>query len=209
MSDSLRLHESHHTRPRCPSQTPGVYSTSCPLSWWCHPAISSSSPSPPAPNPFQHQGLFQWVISSHEVAKVLEFQLQHQSFQWTPRTDSFRMDWLDLLESPLDHKEIQPVHPKGISPGCSLKGLMLKLKLQYFGHLMQSWRIWKDPDAGKDWRQSEGDGRGWDGWMASLTQWRWVWADSGSWWWTGRPAVLWSMGSQRVGHNWATELNWC
>ena len=56
------------------------------------------SPSPPAPNPSQHQGLFQWVNFSHEVAKVLEFQPQHQSFQWTPRTGLFRMDWLDLLD---------------------------------------------------------------------------------------------------------------
>ena len=59
-----------------------------------HPLLH---PSPPAPNPSQHQGLFQWVNYSHEVAKVLDFQLQHQSFQWTPRTDSFRMYWLDLL----------------------------------------------------------------------------------------------------------------
>ena len=56
-----------------------------------------SSPSPPAPNPSQHQGLFQWINSSHEVAKVLEFQLQHQSFQWHPGLISFRMDWLDFL----------------------------------------------------------------------------------------------------------------
>ena len=54
----------------------------------------------------------------------------------------------------------------------------------------------------------EGDDRGWDGWMASLTRWTWVWVNSGSWWWTGRPGVLWFMGSQRVGHDWATELNW-
>ena len=54
----------------------------------------------------------------------------------------------------------------------------------------------------------EGDDRGWDGWMASLTQWTWVWVNSGTWWRTGRPGVLWFMGSQRVGHNWATELNW-
>ena len=54
----------------------------------------------------------------------------------------------------------------------------------------------------------EGDDRGWDGWMASLTQWTWVWADSGSWWWTGRPGVLQSLGSQRVGNDWANELNW-
>ena len=54
----------------------------------------------------------------------------------------------------------------------------------------------------------EGDDRGWDGWMASLTQWTWIWASSGSWWWTRRPSMLQSMGSQRVGHDWATELNW-
>ena len=54
-------------------------------------------------------------------------------------------------------------------------------------------------------RVREGDDRGWDGWMASLTQWTWVWVDSGSWWWTGRPGMLLFMGSQRVGHNWATE----
>ena len=51
-------------------------------------------------------------------------------------------------------------------------------------------------------------GRGWDGWMASSTRWSWVWVDSGSWWWTERPGVLQFMGSQRVGHDWATELNW-
>ena len=54
----------------------------------------------------------------------------------------------------------------------------------------------------------EGDDRGWDGWMASLTRWTWVWVNSGRWWWTGRPGVLWFMGSQRAGHDWVTELNW-
>ena len=88
ISDSLWPHELQHTRPPCPSPTPGVYPNSCPSSQWCHPAISSSVvPSPPAPNPSQHQGLFQRVNSLHEIATVLEFQLQHQSFQWTPRTD--------------------------------------------------------------------------------------------------------------------------
>ena len=72
----------------------------------------------------------------------------------------------------------------------------------------KDWLIWKDPDAGKDWRQEEKgtDDKGWDGWMASLTQWTWVWVNSRSWWWTGRPGVQQSMGLQRVGHNWATEL---
>ena len=98
---------------------------------------------------------------------------------------------------------------KEISPGCSLEGLMLKLKLQYFGHLMRRvdslekpW-CWEGRGAG-----GQGDDRGWDGWMASVTQWTWVWVNSGSWWWTGRPGVLRFMESQRVGHDWATELNW-
>ena len=88
MSNSLRPHELQHTRPPCPSPTPGVHSNSHPLSQWCHPAISSSVvPFSSAPSPSQHQSLFQWVNSSHEVAKVLEFQLSHQSFQRTPRAD--------------------------------------------------------------------------------------------------------------------------
>ena len=85
---TLQPHEPQHTRPPCPSPTPGVYSNSCSSSRWCHSAISSSVvPFSSCLQPSQHQGLFQWVNSSHEVAKVLEFQLQHQSFQWTPRTD--------------------------------------------------------------------------------------------------------------------------
>ena len=69
-------------------------------------------------------------------------------------------------------------------------------------HWKRPW-CWERLKAG-----GEGDDRGWDGWMASPTQWTWVWVASGSWWWTGKPGVLWSMGSQRVGHNWVTELNW-
>ena len=100
---------------------------------------------------------------------------------------------------------------KEISPGCSLEGMMLKLKLQYFGHVMR--RVdslektlmlggcWEGLGAG-----GEGDDRGRDGWMASLTRWTWVWVNSGSWWLTGRPGVLRFMGSHGVGHNWATEL---
>ena len=77
MSDYLQPHELQHARPPCPSPTPGVYSNSCPSSRWCHPAISSSVfPFSFCPHPSQHQDLFQWVNSSHEVAKVLEFQLQ-------------------------------------------------------------------------------------------------------------------------------------
>ena len=110
------------------------------------------------------------------------------------------------LESPLDCKEIQPVPIlKELSPGYTLEGLMLKLKLQYFGHLM--WRThWKRPWCSERLRAGgEGDNWGWDGWMASLTQQIWVWVNSGSWWWTRKPGMLQSMGSQRVGHDWATE----
>ena len=90
VSDSLWPYGLQHVRPPCPSPTPGVYSNSCPLSQWCHPTVSSSViPSPPALNLSQHQDLFQWVSSSHQVVKVLEFQLQHQSFQWIFRTDFF------------------------------------------------------------------------------------------------------------------------
>ena len=69
-------------------------------------------------------------------------------------------------------------------------------------HLKRPW-CWERLRAG-----GEGDDRGWDGWMASLTQWTWVWVNSRSWWWVGRPGVLLFMGLQRVGHDWATELNW-
>ena len=92
VSNSLRPYEPQHARPPCPSPT-HVH--------WVSDAIQTShpllSPSPPALNLSQHQALFQWVSSSHQVAKGLEFQLQHQSFQWTPRTYLFRMNWLDLL----------------------------------------------------------------------------------------------------------------
>ena len=87
VSDSLWPHESQHARPPCPSQTPRVYSDSCPSSRWCHPAISSSViPFFSCPQSLPASGFFQRVNSSHEVARILEFQLQHQSFQWTPRT---------------------------------------------------------------------------------------------------------------------------
>ena len=95
-----------------------------------------------------------------------------------------------------------------ISPGISLKGMMLKLKPVLWPLHAKSWLI------GKDWYWEglgagrEGGDRGWDGWMASPTWWTWVWVNSGCWWWTGRPGVLRFMGSQRVGHNWATQLNW-
>ena len=125
------------------------------------------------------------------------------------RTDAFELwCWRRLLRVPWTARRSSQSILKKTSPECSLEGLMLMLKLQYFGHLM--WRadsFEKTLMLERLWAGGEGDDRWWDGWMASLTQWTWVWVDSGSWWWTGRPGVLWFMGLQRVGHNWATELN--
>ena len=88
MSHSLWLHESQHARRPCPSPIRGVYSNPCTSSWWCHPSISSSVILfSSCPQSLPTSGFFQWVNSLHEVTKVLEFQLQHQSFQWTPRAD--------------------------------------------------------------------------------------------------------------------------
>ena len=96
-----------------------------------------------------------------------------------------------------------------VSPGCSFEGLMLNLKLQYFGHWMQRTNSFEKAlmlekiEGRRRW-----DDRGWDGWIASLTQWTWVCIGSGCWCSTGRPGVLQLMGPQTVGHDWATELNW-
>ena len=126
------------------------------------------------------------------------------------RIDAFELwCWRRLLRVPWTARRSNQSILKKISPEYSLEGPMLKLKLQYFGHLM--WRtdsFEKTLILGKIEAGGEGDNRGWDGWMASPTQWTWVWVSSGRWWWTGKPGVLQSMGSQRVGHNWATEPSW-
>ena len=114
------------------------------------------------------------------------------------------------LESPLDCKEIQPVHSwrrSGLGflwkEWCwSWNSSTLATSCEELTHWKRLW-CWEGLRAG-----GEGDDPGWDGWMASLTRWTWVWVNSGSWWWTGRPGVLRFMVSQRVGHDWATELNW-
>ena len=110
VSDSLQPHEPQHTSLPCPSPTPGAYSNWCPLSWWCLPIISSSVvPFSSQVSLSQNQGLFQWVGSSHQVAKVLEFQLQYQSFQWI-----FKADFLQdgLVGSPCVPRDSQVYSPK-------------------------------------------------------------------------------------------------
>ena len=114
------------------------------------------------------------------------------------------------LESPLDCKEIQFVSPTGYQSWILIVRSDDEAKAPILWPPdVKDWLTGKDPNAGKDLKVGgEGNDRGWDGWMASLTRWTWVWMDSGSWRWTGRPGVLWFMGLQRVKHNWATELNW-
>ena len=112
------------------------------------------------------------------------------------------------LECLLHCKENQSIL-KEISPEYSFEGLMLKLKLQNFGHLMgRTNSLEKTLMLGRIEGGRKGDDRGWDGWMASLTQWTWVWVGSRSWWRTEKPVVLQSLGSQKVRQDWATELNW-
>ena len=113
------------------------------------------------------------------------------------------------LESPLDCKEIQPVHSKGYQSWVFIgrtdaiaETPTLATWFEELTHWKRPW-CWVGLGAG-----GEGNDRGWAGWMASPTRWTWVWVNSGSWWWTGRPGMLRFMGSQRVWHDWATELNW-
>ena len=139
---------------------------------------------------------------------------------WTvKKAERWRMDafelwcWRRLLRVPWTARRLNQSILKEISPEYSLEGGMLKLKRQYFGHLMQEPTHWKRPWCWERLKAGgEGDDRGLDSSMASLTQWTWVWVNSRSWRWTGRPGVLQSMGSQRDRHNWATEQqqkNWC
>ena len=126
------------------------------------------------------------------------------------KTDAFELwCWRRLLRVPWTARRSNQSILKEVSPEYSLEGLMLKLKFQYFGHLM--WRadsFEKIQMLGKIEGRRRGGQQRWGGWMASPTQWTWLWVTSRSWWWTGRPYVLQSIGLQTVGHNWTTELNW-
>ena len=127
---------------------------------------------------------------------------------WVPKNWCFWTVVLEkTLESPLDCKEIQSVHPKGDQPWAVIgrtdaEAETLAIWCKELTPLKTPW-CWERLKA-----RGEGDDKGWDGWMASPTWWTWGWVNSRSWWWTWRPGLLQSMGSQIVGHDWATELNW-
>ena len=162
---------------------------------------------------------------THTNYKELLIKKNSQYIMWKEAEYILSMLWLLLyktyiyiwtvvlektLESPFNCKEIQLVHPKGNQFWLFIGRTDAEAETPILWQPdAKKWLIGKDPDAVKDRRQEErGDDRGWDGWMASPNQWTWVRASSKSWWWTGKPAMLQSMGLQRVRHDWATELNW-
>ena len=130
---------------------------------------------------------------------------------WAPKNWCFWTVVVEkTLESPLDCKEIKPVSPKGNQSWIFIERTDPDAETPIFWTPDEkNWLIGKDLDAQKDWRLGgKGDDRGRDGWMTSLSQWTRVWTRSRSWWWTGKPGVLQSIGLQRVGQDWVTELNW-
>ena len=150
----------------------------------------------------------------HLVKAMVSLVVMYGCESWTvkkaehQRIDAFKLwCWRRLWRVLLTARRSTQSILKEISPGCLLGGLMLKLEtntlatwFEELTHLKRPW-CWERLRA-----EGEGDNRGWDDWMASLTRWTWVWVDSGSWWWTGRPGMLLFMGSKRVGHDWVTEL---
>ena len=144
--------------------------------------------------PVAMYGCESWTIKKAERQKIDAFELWY---------------WRRLLRVPWTARRSNQSILKEISPGCSWKvwcwswnSNTLATWCEELAHWKRPW-CWVRLRAGR-----EGDDREWDGWMASLTQWTWVWVGSRSWCWTGRPGMLRFMGSQRVGHDWVTELNW-
>ena len=151
------------------------------------------------------------------LVKAMVFPVVMYGYEsWTiKKAECFLKNWCfwtvvleETLKSPLDSK-IQPVHPKGNQSWIFIGRTDNEGETPILWPPdTKNWLIWKTLMLGKIEGGKRREWQRWDGWMASLTQWTWVWVDSGSWWWIGRPGVLRLMGSQRVGHNWATELNW-
>ena len=141
-----------------------------------------------------HVWMWEWTVKKTECQRIDAFEL------WC---------WRRLLRVPCAARRSNQSILKEISPECSLEGLIYSWNSNTLATWCEELTHWKRPwccerlGAG-----GEGDDRGWDGWMASPTQWTWVWVNSKNWWWTGRPGVLRFMGLQRVGHDWVTELNW-
>ena len=219
MSDSLQPHEPQHARHLCASPTPRVHPNPRPSSQWCHPTISSSvvpfSSCPqsfPASGSFPMSQLFAWGGQSTGIS-ASTWVLPMNTKDWSPlgwtRWISLQSKGLSRVFSNITVQKhqfsgaqfiVQLSHPyMTTGKTIALTRWTLSRVLTYFKRPL----CWERLKVGR-----EGDNREWDGWMASPTQWTWVWVNSGRWWWTGRPGVLQSTGSQRVRHDWETELKW-
>ena len=233
MSDSLLPHGLQHAKPPCPSPTPGDGSNSCPSSpsnhlILCRPLLLPSSI-------FLSIEVFSNESLLHiRWPKDWSFSFSISPSSEYSRLILFRIDWLDLLvvqgtlknflqhhnlKAPIDISHFWNIStyfsflksgdPKGNQPwNIHWKDCCWSWSSNTLATWWEEPTHWKRPWCWKRLRAGEGDNRRWAGWMASPTWWTWVWADSGSWWWTGRPGMMQFMGSWRVGHNWETELNW-
>ena len=138
-------------------------------------------------------GCESWTVKKAERQRIDAFEV----WCWRRR---LRVPWTGRRSNQSILKEILGVHWKD---WCwSWNSSTLATSCEELTHWKRPW-CWEGLGAG-----GEGDDRGWDGWMVSPTRWAWIWVDSRSWWWTGRPGVLWFMGSQGVGHDWVTGVNW-
>ena len=157
-----------------------------------------------------------FLIKVHLVKAMVFPVVMYGCERWTiKKVECQRVDalelwcWGSLLRLPWTARRSNLSILKKISPEYSLEGLMLNWNSNTLASWSKQLTHWKRPWCWERLKTGgEGDDRGWDGWMASPTWWTWVWASFGSWWWKGKPGMLQSMGSQRVGHDWATELNW-
>ena len=166
----------------------------------------------PTSGPIQYQWSMSWFLCLQMAHNFSLFgSTCGQKKSWAPKNWCFWTVALEkTLESPLGSKEIEPVNSNGNQSWIFIGRTDAEAEApilwppwcKELTHFKRPW-CWERLKM-----EGEGDNRGGDGWMASPTRWTWVWASSGSWWWTGKPDVLQSMGSQRVGHDWATELSW-
>ena len=192
------------------------------MDWWLHPWNSKKL----APWKESYDKPIQCILKSRDstlptkvcTVKAMVFPVvMYGCESWTikkagcQRIDTFELwCWKRLLRVPWTARRSNHSILKEISPEYSLEGLMLEAEIPILWLPdAKNWLIWKNPGCWERLKAGgDGDDRGWDGWMASPTQWTWVWASSGSWCWTGKLGVLKSMGSQRVEYDWVTELNW-
>ena len=137
------------------------------------------------------------------------WELDHKE-RWVPKNWCFWAVVLEkTLESPLHFREIKPVNPKGDQSWIFIGRTDAKAEAPILWPPDKELTHWKSPWCLERLKAGgEGDDRGWDDWIASLSRWTWIWASSRSWWWTGKPGMLQFMGLQRIEHDWATELNW-